>query len=98
MKAYIYDDLPYVPCPPALTSRGDQREPHHSGEDVSLEVLGELGVIHREFPIDKAGEWEKNIDVFAKERGYKNVSDIYLDQWLGGSKGELYALGHRRIS
>jgi len=39
-----------------------------------MEVLGELGVIYREFPIDEAGEWEKNIDVFAKERGYKNVS------------------------
>ena len=89
MKAYIYDDLPYVATPPELTSRGDQREPHHSGEDVSLEVLGELGVIHREFPIDKAGEWEKNIDVFAKERGYKNVSDVHFDQGLEGTKDEL---------
>jgi hypothetical protein len=57
-----------------LTNRGDQREPHHSGEDVSLELLGERGVVYREFPIDSEGKWEKDIDVFAKERGYKNVS------------------------
>ena len=59
-------------------NRGDQREAHHSGEDVSLEVLGELGVIYREFPIDSEGKWEKDIDVFAKERGYKNVSGRIL--------------------
>jgi cupin superfamily acireductone dioxygenase involved in methionine salvage len=62
-----------------LTNRGDQREPHHSGTDVSLERLSDLGVIYQEIPIDEAGEWEKKIDVFAKERGYKNVSPQAFD-------------------
>jgi hypothetical protein len=57
-----------------LTGRGDQREPHNSGTDISLYHLSDLGVIYQEIPIDAAGEWEKKIDVFAKERGYKNVS------------------------
>ncbi|KAK1921410.1 1,2-dihydroxy-3-keto-5-methylthiopentene dioxygenase [Papiliotrema laurentii] len=65
MRAYIYDDVP-----------GDQREPHHSGTDVSLETLKALGVIYQEIPIDAQGEWEKKIDAFAKERGYKNRDRI----------------------
>lgn len=69
-------------CGRTLIRRGDQREPHHSGTDISLERLSDLGVIYQEIPIDGAGEWEKTIDVFAKERGYKNVSQRLMD-WNG---------------
>ena len=53
--------------------RGDQREEHDSGSDISLDHLKKLGVIYKEIPIDQDGQWEKEIDAFAKERGYKNV-------------------------
>ncbi|CAD6573896.1 MAG: 1,2-dihydroxy-3-keto-5-methylthiopentene dioxygenase [Tremellales sp. Tagirdzhanova-0007] len=60
MKAYTYDNLP-----------GDQREPHE-GDAVSLITLAELGVIYKEIPVDDGGKWEKTLDEFAKEKGYKN--------------------------
>ncbi|OCF34933.1 1,2-dihydroxy-3-keto-5-methylthiopentene dioxygenase [Kwoniella heveanensis CBS 569] len=65
MRAYVYDDIP-----------GDQRLPHDSGNPISLNTLGELGVIYKTIPIDEDKQWEKEIDVFAKERGYKNRDQI----------------------
>jgi hypothetical protein len=41
---------------------------------VDPKTLADLGVIYEEIPIDAEGTWQKTIDVFAKERGYKNVS------------------------
>lgn len=63
-------------CYSILTSRGDQRLAHDTGNDVSVETLSSLGVIYHSIPIDSQGEWEGKIDVFAKERGYKNVSSV----------------------
>ncbi|WWD22879.1 1,2-dihydroxy-3-keto-5-methylthiopentene dioxygenase [Kwoniella shandongensis] len=68
MRAYIYDDIP-----------GDQRLPHDSGSSISESTLQQLGVIYKRIPIEgdhKNKEWEKDIDVFAKERGYKNRDQI----------------------
>ncbi|WVR03238.1 1,2-dihydroxy-3-keto-5-methylthiopentene dioxygenase [Kwoniella sp. DSM 27419] len=65
MRAYIYDDIP-----------GDQRQPHDSGNPISNRTLTELGVIYKSFPIDEDKQWEKEIDAFAKERGYKNRDQI----------------------
>ncbi|WRT63382.1 1,2-dihydroxy-3-keto-5-methylthiopentene dioxygenase [Kwoniella shivajii] len=65
MKAYVFDDIP-----------GDQRLPHDSGNPISHKSLSDLGVIYKQIPIDDEKEWEKEIDVFAKERGYKNRDQI----------------------
>ncbi|WVQ85147.1 1,2-dihydroxy-3-keto-5-methylthiopentene dioxygenase [Cryptococcus sp. DSM 104549] len=65
MRAYIFDDIP-----------GDQRLPHDSGHEISEPVLETLGVTYKRIDIDQGGEWEKKIDVFAKERGYKNRDQI----------------------
>ncbi|KAK8844574.1 1,2-dihydroxy-3-keto-5-methylthiopentene dioxygenase [Kwoniella newhampshirensis] len=65
MRAYVYDDIP-----------GDQRLPHDSGSSISESTLKHLGVTYKEIPIDPQGSWEKEIDVFAKERGYKNRDQI----------------------
>ncbi|WWC97274.1 1,2-dihydroxy-3-keto-5-methylthiopentene dioxygenase [Kwoniella sp. B9012] len=65
MRAYVYDDIP-----------GDQRLPHDSGNPISLNTLSELGVIYKEIPIDEEKKWEKEIDEFAIQRGYKNRDQI----------------------
>ncbi|KAJ5902544.1 Acireductone dioxygenase ARD family [Penicillium taxi] len=49
---------------------GDQREPHDSGRAVSEETLASLGVFYRRCPT------VEEIDVIAKERGYKNRDQI----------------------
>lgn len=36
-------------------------------------ALEQLGVIYKFIDVDSEGQWEKKIDVFAKERNYKNV-------------------------
>lgn len=56
-----------------LTTSGDQRLAHDSGTTIPEDTLAKLGVVYRYIPIDNDGKWEKEIDVFAKERGYKNV-------------------------
>jgi 1,2-dihydroxy-3-keto-5-methylthiopentene dioxygenase len=59
MKAYMYDNLP-----------GDQRLPHDSGREVSVEDLNKLGVLYYHFPsVD-------GVDALAAERGYKNRDEI----------------------
>ncbi|CEQ42711.1 SPOSA6832_04549, partial [Sporobolomyces salmonicolor] len=70
MKAYYYDDIP-----------GDQRLPHHSGEDVSIQVLKQLGVLP--YPgIDLDG-----VEAIAKERKYKNRDEINVSK---EGMGEIY--------
>lgn len=54
-------------------NRGDQREEHDSGSTFSPDELEKLGITYRTIPIDDEGKWKDAIDVFAKERGYKNV-------------------------
>lgn len=56
-----------------MNDRGDQREPHDSGNSISSSTLADLGVIYKEIPIEEDGKWEGEVEVFAKERGYKNV-------------------------
>lgn len=46
--------------------QGDQREPHDSGKDVSLEQLKDLGILYYRFA-DVA-----DVDKLAAERRYKN--------------------------
>lgn len=65
MRAYFYDDIP-----------GDQRLAHDTGDAVSVDRLAELGVLSNSIPIDEEGQWQKEIDEFAKARGYKNVSSL----------------------
>lgn len=55
---------------------GDQRLAHDSGEAVSADTLASLGVLYKRIPIDAEGRWKDEIDTFAKERGYKNVSSL----------------------
>lgn len=47
--------------------------PHDTGKSVSVEQLADLGVVYSSIPIDEEGRWQKEIDEFAKDRGYKNV-------------------------
>lgn len=83
MKAYIYDDKPYVlSCSPLLNTvltylhSGDQRLPHDTGIDIPEPTLAKLGVTYQCIPIDPEGAWESKIDEFAKKRGYKNRDRI----------------------
>lgn len=46
--------------------QGDQREPHDSGKDVSVDQLGKLGVLYYRVA-DQEG-----VDKIASERNYKN--------------------------
>jgi len=55
MRAYWFDNLP-----------GDQREPHDSGKDVSLDELKTLGILYYRFD-DVA-----DVDRLAADRSYKN--------------------------
>jgi 1,2-dihydroxy-3-keto-5-methylthiopentene dioxygenase len=56
MRAYIFDEGPDP----------DQRLPHDSGRNVSLDELSRLGVIaFPDVPLEK-------VDAIAKERSYKN--------------------------
>ncbi|KAK3944710.1 Acireductone dioxygenase ARD family [Diplogelasinospora grovesii] len=59
MKAYFYDNLP-----------GDQRLPHDSGKEVTVEDLQRLGVLYYRMPALEA------VDSLAAERGYKNRDEI----------------------
>ncbi|GAA5967369.1 hypothetical protein JCM21900_000348 [Sporobolomyces salmonicolor] len=60
---------------------GDQRLPHHSGEDVSIQVLKQLGVLP--YPgIDLDG-----VEAIAKERKYKNRDEINVSK---EGMGEIY--------
>ncbi|BGO91113.1 hypothetical protein NBRC10512_005793 [Rhodotorula toruloides] len=63
MKAYIYDDKP-----------GDQREPHHSGEEVSVDQLKAIGVLP--YP----GIELDQVEEIAKSRGYKNRDEINVSK------------------
>lgn len=77
MKAYYYDNIECVlsrlalasdvlrrltSCRPRL-SRGDQRLPHNSGEDVTPERLQQLGLFHRKIEVAgrKEEEWLSDI-------------------------------------
>ncbi|KAK4334086.1 1,2-dihydroxy-3-keto-5-methylthiopentene dioxygenase [Rhodotorula toruloides] len=63
MKAYIYDDKP-----------GDQREPHDSGEEVSVDQLKAIGVLP--YP----GIELDQVEEIAKSRGYKNRDEINVSK------------------
>ncbi|RXK40691.1 1,2-dihydroxy-3-keto-5-methylthiopentene dioxygenase [Tremella mesenterica] len=76
MRAYIYDDLP-----------GDQRQPHDSGIEISSSELERLGLVYVNIPIDEEGQWEKEIDTFAEQRGYKNRDRITVTK---AGLGEAY--------
>ncbi|PFH54921.1 hypothetical protein XA68_11780 [Ophiocordyceps unilateralis] len=67
MKAYIYDNNP-----------GDQRLPHYSGHDVSIDELQRLGVQYFHCPN------LSDVNKLATERGYKNRDEITVSpQALG---------------
>ncbi|GAA6023207.1 hypothetical protein JCM10207_004479 [Rhodosporidiobolus poonsookiae] len=70
MKAYFFDDI-----------EGDQRLPHHSGEDVSVEQLKAIGVLP--YPEIELEEVER----IAKERGYKNRDEINVSK---AGMGDIY--------
>lgn len=55
MKAYIYDDLP-----------GDQRLPHDSGTEVSVQDLNDIGVLYYHLTT------QEEVDELAKKRNYRN--------------------------
>jgi len=55
MRAYWFDNKP-----------GDQREPHDSGRDVSIDTLSNLGVLYYRMPELEA------VDKLAADRSYKN--------------------------
>ncbi|GAA6042605.1 hypothetical protein JCM8097_003154 [Rhodosporidiobolus ruineniae] len=63
MKAYYFDDL-----------AGDQRLPHDSGEQVSVDELKQVGVLA--YPGIELEEVER----IAKERGYKNRDEINVSK------------------
>ncbi|BGP15565.1 hypothetical protein JCM10213_001344 [Rhodosporidiobolus nylandii] len=70
MKAYYFDDI-----------EGDQRLPHHSGEDLSIDDLKSVGVLA--FP----GIGEDEVERIAKERGYKNRDEINVSR---AGMGDVY--------
>ncbi|KFY36252.1 hypothetical protein V494_05180 [Pseudogymnoascus sp. VKM F-4513 (FW-928)] len=70
MRAYWYDNLP-----------GDQREPHDSGREVSLDQLSRVGVLYYNY-----SDIEQ-VDALASERSYKNRDVITVSP---GSMGDVY--------
>ncbi|KFY02352.1 hypothetical protein V490_00543 [Pseudogymnoascus sp. VKM F-3557] len=70
MKAYWYDNLP-----------GDQREPHDSGREVSIDQLSRVGVLYYRYP-----DLEQ-VDALATERSYKNRDVITVSP---GVMGDVY--------
>jgi hypothetical protein len=68
MRAYVFDDIPYVSSASLShfpTDRlfryfcsGDQRKPHDSGENVDLDRLKELGVLYWQIPQEDGWEGE----------------------------------------
>nr|ODO02140.1 1,2-dihydroxy-3-keto-5-methylthiopentene dioxygenase [Cryptococcus depauperatus CBS 7855] len=78
MRAYIYDDNPYVRLVLLPGLSGDQRAPHDSGVELSEDVLAKLGVTYLCIPIDSDNQWQGKIDKFARERGYKNRDQIIV--------------------
>lgn len=70
MKAYWYDNV-----------EGDQRLPHDSGREVSLEQLARVGVLYSHHPtVD-------TVDELAKERSYKNRDQVTISP---SAMGEIY--------
>merc|ERR1711939_806712 len=70
MKAYIYDDI-----------EGDQRLPHDSGEQVTVDQLKAIGVLP--FP----GIELDQVETIARERGYKNRDEINVSK---AGLGDIY--------
>ncbi|KFZ23408.1 hypothetical protein V502_02098 [Pseudogymnoascus sp. VKM F-4520 (FW-2644)] len=70
MRAYWYDNLP-----------GDQREPHDSGREVSLDQLSRVGVLYYSYSN------LEQVDALASERSYKNRDVITVSP---GAMGEVY--------
>jgi len=71
MKAYIYD----------AQDSSDQRAPHNTGIEKSVEDLEKVGVLY--WKIEGANAQEQ-IDEIAKERSYKNrdtVKFIFIDNF-----------------
>lgn len=68
MRAYYYDNVP-----------GDQRLPHdyEPSRPVPLETLSSIGVNFWTIPV--AG-YESQVDIIAKERGYKNRDTINVSK------------------
>ncbi|CAR29126.1 ZYRO0G01276p [Zygosaccharomyces rouxii] len=62
VATYFFDDNNSV----------DFREPHYSGQDVTLEHLGKLGVLYKYLPS------QSDVDSLAEERAYKNRDVVNL--------------------
>jgi 1,2-dihydroxy-3-keto-5-methylthiopentene dioxygenase len=64
MRAYYFDNLP-----------GDQRLPHDCfpSRPVSLETLQRIKVTHWHIPVENH---EHEVEIIAKQRGYKNRDTI----------------------
>ncbi|EJU03834.1 ARD/ARD family protein [Dacryopinax primogenitus] len=69
MRAYYFDDEPT-----------DQRLPHDSGEEVSLDTLSHLGVLYWSIPVGEGDSIPAGVDAIAKERGYKNRDTINVSK------------------
>ncbi|KZP01409.1 1,2-dihydroxy-3-keto-5-methylthiopentene dioxygenase [Calocera viscosa TUFC12733] len=76
MRAYYFDDEPT-----------DQRLPHDSGEEVSLDTLDQLGVLYWSIPVAEGESIPSGVDAIAKERGYKNRDVINVSK---EGLGDLY--------
>lgn len=61
--------------------KGDQREPHDSGKEVSEETLAKLGVVYHHCPTIEA------VDELARERGYKNRDQVCVSP---ATMGDVY--------
>lgn len=66
MRAYYFDNLP-----------GDQRSPHDSSREVTVETLERLGLKYWGIPVEGH---ETKIDQVAKERDYKNRDVIVVSK------------------
>jgi 1,2-dihydroxy-3-keto-5-methylthiopentene dioxygenase len=52
--------------------KGDQREPHDSGREVSPEYLSKLGILHFHYPN------LEDVNALAAEREYKNRDEVTI--------------------
>ncbi|ORX58994.1 Acireductone dioxygenase [Hesseltinella vesiculosa] len=73
MRAYYYED-----------STADQREPHDSGREASLDDLEKVGVLYWRFDGEQGLE---ELNALAKKRSYKNRDEITVSP---SSMGDVY--------
>lgn len=69
MRAYYYDNI-----------QGDQRDPHDSGRQVSIEQLDKIGVIYFNIPSGSEEMVQTELDKIAKERNYQNQDVINVSK------------------